>query len=234
MLNEKKAVLTERKQVSDKVTYYKFKMQDPATVDFKAGQYINIKVSENARRSYSIASEPSLKVELELYVDTLPGGPGSIFFEKIKIGEIIEFLGPIGMFVFDESNTNVKSYLFIATGTGIAPFLSMIKEQLKLGNNKPMHIIFGLRFIKDVYLKEELDKHNKKHSNLTYEIILSKPEDKTWSGKVGHVQDLINEVEDFDNLAGYICGNQKMISDVQELLKTKGVNADNIHFEKFY
>lgn len=234
MLNEKKAGLIERTQVSDKVTYYKFKMIEPTEIEFKAGQYINIKVSENARRSYSIASEPAQKDELELYVDTMPGGPGSIFFENIKVGEEIEFLGPIGMFVLEEDFTDDTTFLFIATGTGIAPFLSMIKTLIEDGKKNPMQIVFGLRFIKDLYLKDELEELSKTNPNITYDFVLSKPEDDSWKGRVGHVQDVINERQSFDNLSAYICGNQKMIFDVQELLKNKGVDSDNIHFEKFY
>ena len=83
--------------------------------DFVPGQFVTITVAPNTKRSYSIASIPGINY-IELIADTVKGGPGSQFFANIEIGDNFEYMFPLGVFVYKESE---KPVYFFGTGTGL-------------------------------------------------------------------------------------------------------------------
>lgn len=233
MLENKIASIKELKYLTKKILYLKLEMKNPLNLDFKSGQYINIAVAPNIRRSYSIGSPSYEKNHIELYIDISPDGPGSKYFKSLKLNDELEFLGPIGAFVIP-SNLLDNLY-FIATGTGIAPLRSMYKDLLKSNFHGKIKLIFGLRYIEDIFLNDDLLELKRKYENFDFEILLSKPENNSWKGRVGHVQDLIDfKAINLKNSQFFICGGQKMIFDVANLLKTNNILPENIYFEKFY
>lgn len=188
--------------------------------DFKAGQFVNVEVEENFWRSYSIASPASEKNSLEFVVDVSPGGKGSEFFKKIKANDLMHIKGPFGRLTLPESKDN--DFCFVATGTGIAPFRSMVKEL----DGQRVSLFWGLRFKEDIFFEDEF-KNLKKFC-----ISLSKPLE--WKGETGHVTECLKR-DDFDkNTLFYLCGNQSMIEEVKGILIGKEVGEEKIIFEKFF
>lgn len=171
------------------------------------------------------------KNEIKLCLKVVEGGRGSHWLESLKIDNEINFIGPSGKFTFKDKKDNI---LFIATGTGITPFNSMIEDELKKGNTKKMHLLFGVRYIKNIFYKNFFDDLANQYENFTYDIVLSRPEDDSWQGKTGRVTGILQEMNlNLENTEVYICGLKVMIEDVVNLLKEKGMSEDDIHFEKY-
>lgn len=211
----------------------KFELIKPNEVKFLAGQYISMKVSEvGERRSYSIVSTPDVDHAVTMVAEIIPEGLGSNYLCGLDYGAEVELLMPMGKFVV-ESDAN--KLLFVATGVGIAPIFAMINDLLiNEGERRPMRLHWGMRYEKDIFWMDELEMLAEQHENFVYDLVLSKPGD-SWKLCWGHVQDCINR--DLDNMGeweAYVCGNQKMIKNVKELLVEKGMNEDVINYEKFY
>lgn len=204
--------------------------------NFQAGQYISIKISDKPDspcfRAYSIASAPIENGhELALCIKVVEGGRASNWLNTLKEGDPISFLGPIGKFLFKNELSNA---LFIATGTGLAPFRSMIEYQLNNGNTKPFQLMFGVRHIKDVFYKDVFEKLAATHSNFQFDLTLSRPENTDWNGHQGRVTTLLENADlDPKNTEVYICGLKDMIESVTEILKQKGFPESSINFEKY-
>ena len=200
---------------------------------FQPGQYVSVKVAEDgSRRSYSIASSPDGKT-LELLVDVAPMGLGSKFFLATKVGELIEILGPIG--IFKVSPPKYGQVLFVATGSGIVPFKPMIKDLLekqKFGGKVILQ--WGMRHEKDLFWIEEFKAMREKYPNFIFDVVLSQPEGE-WLDCSGHVEDcLTKHNESWAGWESYICGNQKMIMEVGGLVQKMGMKLEDVHFEKFF
>lgn len=222
------------KKVNLAESFWLFTFEFDTNFMFLPGQYVSIKVAENGmRRSYSIASEPRGKT-IELLVDLAPMGVGCTFLSKLNEGDVVEHLGPLGLFTMEKSKPE-KKLLFVGTGSGIAPLRSMVRDCLiTLGEKREIYISWGMRFEKDLFWLEEWEELRSKYSNFKYDIVLSKPEGN-WQGCQGHVNDCITKhVTDLTNWEAYICGGKPMVEGMKETLKTGGLGDEDIHFEKFF
>lgn len=215
------------------------KMIDPPQVEFLAGQYISIEVTEmkdghprQNNRPYSIVSSPENKTVIKLCVNLVKGGPGSTCLHALRLGDKLKFLYPLGYFTVNEAATT--SLLFVATGTGIAPIKSMILHLLRSGSKRPMTLYWGLRNEIDLYYQEEFASLAEAYPFFEYKITLSQPSEE-WKGLKGRVTRLLpNELQSTENLDAYLCGNGEMIKEVRAILLEKGMPRKSIHFEKFY
>ncbi len=205
---------------------YKIKLERKG-IEFKAGQFIAVVVGENIKRYYSIASSPKSDT-LDLIVTTTPGGPGSIFFEKSQVGDSLSIIGPLGNFVFKSE----KNAVFVCTGTGIAPLLAMIEEQIELGNQNNLTLVFGTRYQTSLIEHERLLELQNAHPNFKYHVAVSRPT-QDWTGHKGRVTDFISTLE-FDSTTDfYICGAKDMVLDVKKILLDKKVEETRIYHELY-
>lgn len=210
------------------------KLSYPEGFQFKAGQYISISVKDKnikIRRPYSIASSPLKKNCIELCVKNVNGLATNYLFGLEKNDEV-EFLGPMGGFILDKSS-KMKGIIFIAVGTGIAPFMSMIPYLLESGYKKRIILIKGERKEKNMIYDEELSKLNQKYKNFEFYNVLSQPVDINFGNK-GYVQNFLNKYIP-ENFEGdfYICGLSGMIKEVIKNLKGKGIPGKKIFYEKY-
>ncbi len=197
---------------------------------FTAGQFVQIDVPaepKNVFRSYSLASTPADE-SIEFCVKYLENGKASNFFKSLEIGEEIRFRGPVGHFVVDNDE---EALTFIATGSGLAPIMGMIRDELEnKKSQKNIHLVFGVRYEQDVFWIDRLEKLASTFDNFTYKLSLSRaPSD--WSGFSGRVNEHIDE--DVKGRGFYICGSGGMVKDVRTLLINRGVDLKNIHLEIF-
>ena len=213
-----------------------------ASFEFQAGQFISIKVEDNSSspciRGYSIASYPhsdNQNKAFSLCVKLVENGRGSNWLNSLKEGQEIQFLGPNGKFLFNP-NPDSKNILFIATGTGIAPLKTMIEDQLLNKNNQnKFHLLFGVRYIKEIFYQDVFQKLADKFSNFTYEITISRPEKEDWSGNKGRVTALLENLKiDTTNTEAYLCGLKYMLTEVTSILESKGLSPDKVHSEQYY
>lgn len=229
----KKAQVTKNIAFTEDVFEIHFRTEEP--IKFQAGQFVTIKIADKIPpcfRAYSIATCPKQDChEIKTCVKVVPFGRGSLWLKSLKEGASLDFIGPSGNFVF--KNPKHKSF-FIATGTGITPFLSMIEDQLEKGNSQAIHLLFGLRHIKNVIYQDFLAELRQKYPNFSYDITLSRPENGGWKGKTGRVSFVVENSEiDTADTDYYICGLKEMITDVRQILQKKSVPEQSIHFEQY-
>lgn len=182
--------------------------------------------------SYSISSSPTRVGVLEFCIGD--GSPTGVSHKlmNVNVGEEIILRGAFGKFLLDE---NASEYVFLATGTGIAPLISMIRTLLHKNVKVPITLYFGFRYPSQYMYKEELEMLTQKYSNFKIEIIASRPDD-AWTHHKGHLQDaLANYTSPNVNTAKvYICGKPEI---AEELVKFCHENvkfpAENVIIEKW-
>ena len=214
--------------------------------DFKAGQFVTLDLPIHEKvnkrwRSYSIASWPDGSNVFELLIVLLEGGAGSTYlFNEIKIGSELTFRGPQGSFILPQ--TIDKDLFFICTGTGIAPFRSMLNYiQLHNVPHQNLYLIFGCRTKKDLLYFEEMKTLQNNLENFYYLPALSR---ENWDGHTGYVHNLYDAIckknneacENIENMkpvSFYLCGWKFMIDDAKKNITTLGYDRKEIHLELY-
>ena len=206
-------------------------LETEAPFIYQPGQYVSVKVSQQRINCYSIATNEGAN-RFGLLIDTKPGGIGSKFFENIKTGDKITYLGPFGIFKF-KPDDGAQKILLMGTGSGISPLRCILDELLKNKEQKPIYFYFGLRFSQDVFWHDYFQKLAEQHPNFKYKLVLSKPDD-AWNGLSGHITDLLKtDFPDASECAAYLCGNKQMIEETTNLLLAQGCPKERIYAEKF-
>lgn len=203
----------------------------PESLLFKPGQYVSLKVNEEGlRRSYSVVDYYNNTIKL--LIDIGPGGIGSIFLGNTKEGDQIEVMGFFGNFLLDQASLLDKtSIYFVATGTGIAPFLPMIRRLRTFYSGKVV-LWWGVRYVRRVYWQKEIDDIKSDWKNFSYKMYVSKPESE-WKGEVGRVGDGLEEVK-VENSSWYLCGATEMVEEMKVRLTVMGISEEDINYEKFF
>lgn len=229
-----KAKLVEKQVYNEKFTHYWFGLVQPHTMQFDPGQYVSMVVDATGdRRSYSIASKPENQDAFELLIDHTPGGAGCQFLANLQIGAEVDVMGPLGRFVFVPGGTE-EELVFVATGSGIAPFRSMIMTLLQEGTERrPMTLYWGMRYVEELFWLDEFQDLAESFSNFKFHPVISRAVAE-WPLCRGRVTDCLNIHQVPINAAYYLCGNATMIEEVTALMQGKGVATENIHFEKFF
>lgn len=188
--------------------------------DFKPGQVVSIRINNQmAGRLYSICSS-SKNSEAQILYKVRPEGLLTPNLATLKEGDTVQVSEPFGDFI----NQNTPS-VFIATGTGIAPFMSMMLSGCKL----PEKIIYGTsdsKFVNfDSQITELIGSDNfvkciSRHNNS--------------DSYFGRVTDYVDSTTDLKNIMYYLCGNPNMVVDVRDLLIKKGVSFNNIMSEIYF
>lgn len=221
-----------KEQVTDKVYFVTFTLVSPPSIDFRAGQNMMLMVAPGVNRTMSIASPPSEAQSLLMVHDVSPMGPGSKWTLDLRVGDTATIVAPTGgVLSFVESP---RKKVMIATGTGIAPFRSMILDYFNRDGQAKIELYWGQRFEKDIYWKEEFDQLQSRHPSFTWHQILSQPTGG-WGGLRGHVTEHVFDREkDMVESEFYLCGNKGMIEEVRERLLAHNVPKEQIKSELFY
>ena len=233
-----KATIVEIKKLTADVSSFLFRLEDSKHFYYQAGQFVMLKAFVNGKkieRAYSIASPPPRDLVhaeyIELIIKLVPGGKLTSHLFSLKPGAAIELAGPLGKMTLKEPIQ--EGDIFMATGTGIAPFMSMLRKAFRDNNPKLFYLFLGVRTKEDIIYEDELYEWQKNHKNFHIIITISQPEDG-WDGEVGYVQDkLVKYVKDFKNKQAYLCGLPVMVEQSKELLIELGVNSDNIYKEEY-
>lgn len=224
--------------IDETPTTRRFFIETPSTAPFafKPGQFVTLDLpiheKKNKRwRSYSIASAPDDTNIFELVIVLVEDGLGTPYlFNHIKIGDEIILRGPAGIFVLPD--TIEHDYFMICTGTGIAPFRSMVHH---LYNHhiasKDLYLIFGTRTKIDLLYHDELTALQEKLPDFKYIPVLSR---ESWDGKTGYVHPVYEELCAGKPDAQFLlCGWKNMIDDAKNNLLGMGYDKKQIHFELY-
>lgn len=230
------AKLEERIEHNKRFIEFHFELTQPHTLDFQSGQYVSVKAHENGtRRSYSITHRPDINHGFELLVDLQPGGYGSKFFEQLQFGDEVEVLAPLGRFVLEPFQPDTTLY-FVASGSGIAPYKSMINDLLQLQQvpNK-IELHWGMRHADELFWLDEWRELEDNFKNFTFHPVLSRPPSE-WSLSRGRVTDVfkLHTLHDPAKSQIYLCGSTPMIDDMVTVAQHRGFTEDQIFHEKFY
>ena len=203
-------------------------------VIFQSGQFVIIDFGKlnhtYSSRSYSIADLSHGSV-IEICVSLKKNGAATPLLFNYKIGEKLKISIPQGRFILPD-NLNTESIGFICTGTGVAPFRSMIKDLLTLRKyTGKIYLFFGCRTQNDILYREEFEELQNTHSNFHYTPVLSRED---WNGAKGYVHVHYNSIfQTKPNAVIYLCGWSEMLKETRENLKSFGYTRSEIKVE-FY
>jgi CDP-4-dehydro-6-deoxyglucose reductase len=205
--------------------------------NFKPGQFVTLDLpiheKPNKRwRSYSIASAPDGSNIIELVIVLLEGGLGTTYlFNEIKVGSNITLRGPVGVFTLPE--TLGKDLYLICTGTGIAPFRSMVNwiHQQKMAH-KNIHLIFGCRKLSDQLYGSELKALETLENNFYYHPVFSREAAVPNGAYSGYVHAVYEQLLAAKNPSQfYLCGWKNMIDEAKQRIMAAGYDKKDIHLE---
>lgn len=204
--------------------------------DFEPGQFVTLDLPIGERnserwRSYSIASAPDGTNGFELVIVKAEGGKGTEYiFDEVSIGSELLIRGPQGKFTLPAELD--RDLFLICTGTGIAPFRSMVNHIYSKGlQHRNIHLIFGCRHKTDLLYREEFTTLASRESSFHYHPTLSREE---WEGRKGYVHAVYKEL-----LTGrpeayfFLCGWKDMINEARTTLADMGYGKKDIHFELY-
>lgn len=213
----------------------RFELIEPNHIDFKPGQFVQIKVPGiEVVRAYSIASDSEDKNHLELMIRQVTKGAATTFVHKaLMIGDKIDIDGPFGDFYLREDSK--KDIICIAGGSGMAPIKSILYKLKQQGMPRKVKYFFGARTQNDLFLTEELMQLSKDYPNFEYIPALSHADDdKDWKGEKGWITDVVRNIAgDLSNSEAYLCGSPGMIDACIKVLKELNMSEDDILFDKF-
>ena len=201
------------------------RLLEPPELHFQPGQSISFEIPTSRSfkpliRHYSLASPPSHSKSLVLLLNSGSHGLGSTYLLKQREKDEVFFSGPSGTFHLHEDSD--RDILFVATGTGIAPFRSMLYTLFESSVSRSVTLFWGLRSEQDLYYQDELAALSQRHPNFSFVITLSGSQ-KDWRGTRGRVTQLVEAIPSVKNLAVYLCGNRRMVAEVTHIIQTKGV-----------
>jgi NAD(P)H-flavin reductase len=225
------ATLIYKEWISRKVLEVRLRLQNPPVINFLAGQTVMIYISPGINRSMSIASSPNNQQELTICWDVSPMGPGAHWLLDRNVGDEVKFMAPLGVFTYRFDNQ--RPAVFMATGTGIAPFRSFLDTYLATSSMSQIKLFWGLREEQDIFWKDLLDQYQASHQNFNYYISLSQAKSQ-WTGLQGHITEHVLEHEVHTDWDYYLCGSGAMVEQTMTGLLSKGVPENQIIRELFF
>jgi ferredoxin-NADP reductase len=204
---------------------------------FEAGQYINLFVDVGGIRTsrpYSLCSPASQTGYYEIAVRRVEDGFVSDYLlEQVKVGDLFESTSPAGNFYYNPL-FHGNDLVFLAGGSGITPFMSMIREVTDRGLRRKIHLIYGSQKPDDIIFLEELKEKARRHENLKVTIVISEPP-RGFEGFTGFITAVLmkNVLGVVEDKTFYICGPEAMYTFcLPELLKLS-VPGKRIRMEVF-
>lgn len=201
-------------------------------LEFTPGQFVSLTEKlgdKQVTRAYSIASAPDQN-RFELCLNCVEDGLFSPHLFAMQPGETVELKGPLGYFVLRDP---LSDSIFVATGTGIAPFRSILADPRLAESPHRFTLIFGARYEHGLLYHSEFLQLDSAMSNFEYRPTITRP-DEAWTGRTGRVQaHVIEAVGDRRDLDVYICGLKEMVDDVRRILKELGFDRRRIIYEKY-
>ena len=221
-------------RLSHDVMLVQLKLPQTERMQFLAGQYIEFILKDGRRRAFSIANPPHHDAYLELHIRHIPGGSftGHVF-DDLRDRSLMRIEGPLGSFYLREDSP--RPLLLMGGGTGIAPLKGMLEHAFYTGLDRPIHLFWGVRAKRDLYLDDLPRQWETEHSFFKYTPVLSDPQDQDhWRGATGYVSDaVIAEYPDLSEFDIYMSGPPVMIDAATPLFVAHGAQTDHIYSDAF-
>ncbi|MFX1302705.1 MAG: flavin reductase family protein [Promethearchaeota archaeon] len=237
---EKQSVqISDIKQLSWDTKLYRLISANPNKLlaPFRAGYYIGINVEINdvrTSRPYSLVSSPNQLAYYDVAIKRKEGGFVSPYIlDNLKEGDVLEITEPMGNFYYNRI-FHGKNLVFIAGGSGIAPFISILRDISERALPLNVWLIFGCLTEKDILFREELEDIQVRRPNIRIKYILSEP-GPDWTGTCGFItkEEILKEIGSKHNKFFYVVGNRPMYFFIQEQLGAMGVPIHRVIYESY-
>jgi NAD(P)H-flavin reductase len=210
-------------------------------VPFQAGQYFTLGLLGPAgklvQRPMSVSSSPNDLGEYEFFIRLVDEGEFTPLLWQRRVGDAINIKGPKGRFLIQPDG---HGCLFVASGTGLAPFMSMIDALRERGESRDVVLLHGASYDHDLAWRDELEQLANGGFPLRYVATVSRPQHcPTWTGPTGRVETIVDgQLEEHgltpDNTTLYVCGNPDMITAVEETATRRGFPPEQIRKELYW
>jgi len=214
-------------------------LADPPTIDFVPGQYVQLLAPEYpgsreaVYRAYSIANPVGDGTLVELIVRLVPGGICTTWvFEHLREGDDVTFTGPYGDFRISDSD---RPMIWVAGGSGMAPFWSIVRHMKETGIARPVTYFFGALAGRDMFLADELGALVEELPWFTFVPALSSPDAAdAWSGETGLITEVLDRhIASPCEAEAYLCGSAGMIRAAAGVLRAHGIPEERTFYDEF-
>lgn len=228
-----KAILIGSRELAPDIRHFEFYAEGAEKFPYLPGQFVSLSSTigeKKITRAYSIVDGTGEDNRFALCLNRVEDGLYSPHLFDLKPGEGVDMKGPIGTFVL---RNPLKDSIVVATGTGVAPMLPMLKLALAQGAGPRFTLIFGVRYERNLLYREEFEQLAAAHPNFRFLPTVTRPE-PGWTGLAGRVQaPLLDVIGDRRDLDVYVCGLKEMVDGVREQLKELGFDRKQIIHEKY-
>jgi ferredoxin-NADP reductase len=224
------------KELAPEVHHFDFEVPGRQELAFTPGQFVSVLEKVDGKeitRAYSIAS-PRGGNQFALCLNRVPDGLLSSFLFTLHPGEEVEMHEPLGYFTLRHPGRHA---VFVATGTGIAPFRSMLLDHLP--RTQPnITLLFGTRHEHGLLYREDMERLAREFKTFRFLPTLTQPSE-SWRGRTGRVQAHLDEAlglrtpDEIVSVDVYVCGLKEMVDDVRQELKRRGFDRKQIIYEKY-
>lgn len=201
-------------------------------LDFSAGQYARLTFPGAPPRDYSMASGPGER-KFEFHIRRVPGGAATQHIHALlKLGDPVLLEGPFGSSYLREQHTG--PILCVAGGSGLAPIKGIVEAATSLGMKQLIHVYFGARRDRDLYLVGHFEVLAKRHPNLRFTPVLSDaPVGGRW--RTGFVTEAIaKDLQDLDGWKAYVAGPPPMVEAAMQISTARGLRSEDLHADVFF
>jgi Na+-transporting NADH:ubiquinone oxidoreductase subunit F len=231
------ATLESKLELTYDTIRFRFRMAEPTALDFTPGQFVQLicppyKGSPYpVQRAYSIASDPARPEFLDLIIRKVPNGICTTWcFEYLQPGQRVRFSGPFGDFRLSGTTAPM---IFIAGGSGMAPFVSILHQMLNTASPRPVVYFFGGNKPADLYLLDRMRLFEQQLASFRFVPVVATP-DPQWTGQSGLVTEAVERLcGDLHGHEAYLCGSPGMIDACIAVLKRLGVDPAKIYYDKY-
>lgn len=212
----------------------------PNWTPHRAGQHYDVRLTApdgyQAQRSYSIASSPEQRGEIELTVERLADGEVSTYLHDVLIiGDQVELRGPIGGYFVWEASMG-GPLLMVAGGSGIVPLMAMLRHRHAVSSRVPVRLLYSSRTYDDIIYREELERLREDYSGPEVFHTLTRGHPQGWEGYQRRIdKQMLEEIaRPFGcALKAYLCGPTALVEGVANGLVELGIPANQIRTERF-
>ena len=202
--------------------------------EFAPGQFVELEVlALDLKRAYSIANTPNWEGRLEFLIRLQEKGQFSSYLQSsAKIGDALKIHGPSGTFILQAQS--LKPRCFVAGGTGLAPFLSMLRRMAEWGEDHPTQLFIGVNSEQEIFCRQTLSEIQQSLPQLNVTLCVWNASDQ-WQGFKGTpadaLGDYLKQVEHLPDL--YLCGPPKLVEASTNIALQQGIDSNAIYCERF-
>ena len=226
--------VTRKRQLGHDVIGLELMLPASERLQYLPGQYVDVLLRDGRRRAFSLANAARDDDRLELQIRRVPGGTFSEYvFQHLKERALLRLRGPLGSFYLRKKDH--RPVILMAGGTGFAPIKAIVEGALADGFAGKMHLYWGVRARRDLYMHELASAWAAAHETLEYTPVLSEPlPGDEWSGRTGFVHDALGEdFADFSPFTVYASGPPIMVAGGREQCIARGLDPARFHSDSF-